>query len=82
VSVATAGSYQMRIYPVITANTGPPRTAQITVNGTSVTTGLFPEGCLIPRDVSITLNSGSNLVQFTNTSGRGPSLDRIEISKP
>ena len=80
-SIATAGSYKMRIYFAVQ---GDPRRAEITVNNASVATPDFPSACtpLGVRDVGINLNQGSNEITFANKRDMGPSIDRIEISKP
>jgi hypothetical protein len=81
VSIATAGSYVMRIYFAVQ---GGSRSAEITVNNASVATPDFPTACapLGVRDVTIKLNQGNNEITFANQNNRGPSIDRIEISKP
>jgi hypothetical protein len=80
-SIATAGSYKMRIYFAVQ---GDPRRAEITVNNASVATPDFPSACtpLGVRDVEINLNQGNNEITFANKRDMGPSIDRIEISKP
>jgi len=80
-TVTTAGAYTMHIYSVISSGTGT-RTAEVTVNGASVSTGNYPEGCLVKKDIVITLRAGANQIKFANQNVRGPSLDRIEITKP
>jgi hypothetical protein len=81
VSIATAGSYKMRIYFAVQ---GDPRRAEITVNNASVATPDFPSACtpLGVRDIGINLNQGNNEITFANKRDMGPSIDRIEISKP
>ena len=71
----------MRIYFAVQ---GDPRRAEITVNNASVATPDFPSACtpLGVRDVGINLNQGSNEITFANKRDMGPSIDRIEISKP
>jgi hypothetical protein len=78
VSVAAAGSYQMTIYSVISTNET--RSAEIYVNGASVTSPSFPPGCQT-RAVKVELRQGSNTIVIENQNHRGPSIDRIEITK-
>jgi hypothetical protein len=85
VPIATAGSYNMRIYFAAqpTQESGP-RKAEITVNNASVATPDFPLACnpLGVRDVTISLDQSNNEIRFGNQNDPGPSIDRIEISKP
>jgi hypothetical protein len=82
VPISTAGSYKVTIYSVVSLQSGGTRKAEITVNNASVTSPDFPEGCLLTPSIVVSLTQGDNKILFTNQNARGPSIDRIEISKP
>jgi hypothetical protein len=81
VTVATAGTYTMTIYYLITTDGA--RTAEVTVNSAAVAAGSFPSSsCVTTKALAVTVRQGANAIRFANPNDRGPSIDRIVISKP
>lgn len=80
VTVATAGTYTMTIHYLITTSAA--RTAEITVNSTAVAAGSFaPSTCVTTKALAVTLRQGANAIMFANPADRGPTIDRLVISK-
>ncbi len=88
ITVATAGTYTMTVHYIVANDTS--RNSVITVNGTTLPTQTFvnseaagtPDGCVDPKDVTITLHEGGgNTIAFANPSGKGPTVDYIVLSR-
>ena len=83
-SISTAGSYNLAIAYVNGDSSA--RTAQISVNGSTAQTVSFaPTGSwstanTLTLSSPISLNSGSNTIKFSNSSGWAPDIDKITVS--
>jgi chitodextrinase len=83
-SVSTAGSYNLTIAYVNGDSSA--RTAQISVNGgTAQTVSFAPTGSwTTPNNLTlsspISLNSGANTIEFSNSSSWAPDIDKITLT--
>jgi Carbohydrate binding module (family 35) len=80
VSVPTAGTYTVTFHYIGNNN----RTAHIIVNGNQAGTVPVPArtNCCGTGSLNVTLQAGTNTIEFTNPTARCPAIDRVVITRP
>jgi chitodextrinase len=82
VTASSAGSHTLTVY-YVDGDAG--RSATVTVNGTATTVAFHGTNdnnwnAVQSLTLTVTLNSGSNTIEFSNPSGYAPDIDQITVS--
>jgi hypothetical protein len=80
VSVPTAGTYTVTFHYIANSN----RTAHVIVNGAAAGTAAVSarSECCGTGSLNVTLQAGTNTIEFTNPTARCPAIDRVVITRP
>jgi hypothetical protein len=80
VTVPTTGTYTVTFHYIANNN----RTAHIIVNGTQAGPVAVParSDCCGTGSLNVTLQAGTNTIEFTNPTSRCPAIDRVVITRP